>query len=385
MGIFYKCPLCGNEDIRYIGFRHGKPYCRKCVAFKNNSEPQKNTFPKNASIVLNYELSEEQKNLSDQILDNYKNGKNSLIHAVCGSGKTEIVLGVISYAVKCGERVAFCIPRRDVVIEIHDRLKEIFKWNKVVAVYGGNTDKLEGDIIVLTAHQLFRYQGYFHLIILDEIDAFPFAGNDLLDSFFKRACIGNYVMMSATPSDTVINEFKKSGGQILSLNNRFHRHLLPVPEIVVHKKPFYYSALFSYVSQFIKETKQVFIFAPTIEICENLFTILKIKFQNGNCVHSKKPDRAQIIQDFKCKKYMYLVTTAVLERGVTVKDLQVIVFLANHNVYKTHTLVQIAGRSGRKKDAPEGRVIFICEKITKEIENSINQIEHANKDLQNMF
>lgn len=385
MGIFYKCPICGNEDIKYIGFKNGHPYCRKCIAFKSGEEPKKLNYPKTASVVLNYDLSEEQQELSNKLLENYKNGINSLIHAVCGSGKTEIVLGVISYAVRCGERVAFCIPRRDVVIEIYNRLKEIFKWNKVVAVYGGNTEKLEGDVVVLTTHQLYRYPNYFHLIVLDEIDAFPFAGNDLLLSFFKKSCIGHYVMMSATPSDEVIKEFKNNGGDILSLNNRFHRHLLPVPEIYIKKKPFCYQTLFTFVSKFLNETKQIFIFAPTIEICENLYSILKFKFKGGNCVHSKKEDRGKIIEDFKTQKYKYLVTTAVLERGVTVKDLQVIVFLANHSVYKTHTLVQIAGRSGRKKDAPEGRVIFICEKTNREIENAIEQIESSNKNLQNMF
>lgn len=385
MGIFYKCPVCGNDDIKYIGFKNGHPYCRRCIAFKMQSEPKKLNFPKQASIVLNYSLSEEQQSLSDQILQNYKNGINTLIHAVCGSGKTEIVLGVISYAIKCGERVAFAIPRRDVVIEIEARLREIFKWNKITSVYGGHTDNLEGDIVCLTTHQLYRYQEYFHLIVLDEIDAFPFAGNELLESFFKKSCIGHFVMMSATPSDEIINRFKQNGGEVLSLNTRFHKHSLPVPEIVKRKSPFNIIVLFKYLSSFLKETKQVFIFTPTIQICEEIFSILKLRFKGGNCVHSKKADRAEIIQNFKDKKYRYLVTTAVLERGVTVKDLQVVVFKADHPVYETHTLVQISGRVGRKMDAPEGRVIFICENITNEIENSIRQIESSNKDMQNMF
>lgn len=385
MGIFYKCPICGNEDERYIGYKNGHPYCRKCISFKSNSEPKQLNYPKTASIFINYSLSEDQQKLSDQILDNYKSGINSLIHAVCGSGKTEIVLGVISYAIRCGERVAFCIPRRDVVIEIYNRLKEIFKYNKVTAVYGGHTEQLEGDIVCLTTHQLYKYQNYFHLIVLDEIDAFPFDGNELLKVFFNKACIGHYVMMSATPSEKIVKEFILSGGLVLSLNTRFHKYPLPVPEIMISKKPFYYSVLIKHLKLFIKETKQVFIFAPTIKICEDLFKILNLAVKGGNCVHSKKKDRPQIIQDFKEGKYRYLVTTAILERGVTVRNLQVIVFLADHAIYQTSTLVQIAGRSGRKKEAPEGRVIFICEKETIEIENAIHEIEAANKDMQNMF
>ena len=30
----FVCPICGNSDTRYIGFRKGKPYCRKCITFR---------------------------------------------------------------------------------------------------------------------------------------------------------------------------------------------------------------------------------------------------------------------------------------------------------------------------------------------------------------
>ena len=80
-----------------------------------------------------------------------------------------------------------------------------------------------------------------------------------------------------------------------------------------------------------------------------------------------------------------LVTTAVLERGVTVKDLQVIVFNADHVLYTSAALIQIAGRAGRKKEYPTGEVIFIASKKTNEMEESIREIERANKSLQGMF
>ena len=50
-------------------------------------------------------------------------------------------------------------------------------------------------------------------------------------------------------------------------------------------------------------------------------------------INSKSPNREELIDDFRDKKMMYLVTTAVLERGITVKDLQVIVFKADHSIY----------------------------------------------------
>ena len=67
------------------------------------------------------------------------------------------------------------------------------------------------------------------------------------------------------------------------------------------------------------------------------------------------------------------------------KDLQVIVFRADHAIYDEYSLVQIAGRVGRKKDAPEGEVIFIAREETTHIQRAIQSIVTANKALQDML
>ena len=41
------------------------------------------------------------------------------------------------------------------------RIKEAFPLNDVVALYGGNTKEKEGDIVILTMHQIYRYENYF--------------------------------------------------------------------------------------------------------------------------------------------------------------------------------------------------------------------------------
>jgi len=188
-------------------------------------------------------------------------------------------------------------------------------------------------------------------------------------------------MLSATPSNETINFFSNPGFEILNLNKRFHNFPLPVPEIVLANSMTIYLKLLRYLAIFLKETKQVFVFCPTIEICEVVYLFIKVKYKNGNFVHSKRAERTKIIDDFRDKKYQFLVTTAVLERGVTVKDLQVIIFNADHALYTKAALIQISGRAGRKKDAPEGSVIYLAKKITKSIQESIETIKHSNSDL----
>ena len=82
---------------------------------------------------------------------------------------------------------------------------------------------------------------------------------------------------------------------------------------------------------------------------------------------------------------MYLVTTAVLERGVTLENLQVIIYQADHEIFNQYSLTQISGRVGRKASYPDGEVIFLCDKKTKEIKKSIFSINEANKVLQKML
>ena len=379
------CPRCGNKNPLYIGELNGKKYCRFCISLNGKSALQRK--PNHGAVVLRlgYPLSKEQEEIANKVLENYKNKKDTLINAVCGAGKTELVYKVMAHCMSQGKTVAFAVPRRDVVIELCARIKEAFPYNFVVSLYGGHTDRIEGDVVVLTTHQLYRYENYFDLIILDEIDAFPFNNNTLLSSMFFRSVKGNIVMMSATPTKDALKYFTGENKEILELNTRFHRHPLPVPKVVrkIGVLKFYW--LVEHLKRYQKEHKQVFVFAPTIARAEYVYKVLRIFVKNGNYVHSKCKNRNEIISNFKKGEYDYLVTTAVLERGVTVKNLQVVIFDADNSIYDAKALIQISGRVGRKIDAPEGDVTFLVNKETEEIKEAINTINTKNSNLQSLF
>lgn len=385
MGENFICPRCGNSDPKYIGELNGKKYCRFCISLNGKGVVEKSRKSGPIVLKLDYSLSPEQKEISDKVVENFKNKKDTLINAVCGAGKTELVYHVIGLCLAQGKRVAFAVPRRDVVIELWYRIKDAFPTNFIVSLYGGHTDKLEGDVVVLTTHQLYRYDHYFDLIILDEIDAFPFKNNKLLNDMFFRAVKGNIVMMSATPSNDVIEYFSQENRGILELNTRFHRHPLPVPKVIIKIGYLKFPWLINLMNKYKNEGKKLFIFAPTIDRCEFVYKVVSKVIKNGKFVHSKCKDRTDIISDFKQGNFDYLVTTAVLERGVTFKNLQVVVFDADNSIYDDQALIQISGRVGRKIDAPEGDVFFLVNKTTSAIEKTIETIKSKNKNLQNML
>ena len=385
MGTLFSCPRCGNTDPRYVGYRNGEAYCRKCIGFSGALAEAKYKKTKGVHLNLDYELSEEQKNLSAQIVKNFLRGVDTLVYAVCGSGKTEISYAVIRYAMSRGLNVAFALPRRDVVIELHERLQAAFPYNSIVAVYGNHHETLEGDCVILTTHQLFRYPNYFDLIVMDEIDAFPYKGNDVLDGMFKSALRGHCLLMSATPSKEVVKAFSTGAHQMLTLHTRFHKHEIPVPKTIICKGALKLIFLAKRLRIFQKERKPAFIFVPSVNMSEALFKRLSLVCKGGNYVSSKRAGREQIIRDFKAGKYSYLVTTAVLERGITVANLQVIVYQSDDRIYDAATLIQIAGRAGRKSSAPDGEVIFLADRESEAMKRAISEIKYCNTFLQNML
>ena len=403
------CPICENDDEKLVGLYKQVPYCTRCFKVENGflmpnkgiSNASKNPdkdglvpFPDEmpslrpipekrkeapaSYLCLDYELSDEQKELSAKIVSNYVSGKDTLLYAVCGSGKTEVSYGLLDYALVNGLKAGFALPRRDVVIELHQRLSKAFPRKKVVAVYGGHAQESEGDLIILTTHQLVRYPDYFDVLIMDEVDAFPYAGNKELEDAFHDSLKGHCLLMSATPSTDLVKEFSGPNHEILMMHTRFHQQPIPVPRPVYIHGPNKFQFLSDKVDYYYKQRKPLFIFVPSVSQAESLYRVLSIKPARGNYVTSKRPDKESVIADFRNGRYDYLVTTAILERGVTVKNLNVIVFGAANGIYDAATLVQIAGRAGRKSDAPHGDVFFIADRETSAIRKAISEIRYCN-------
>lgn len=376
------CKKCGNRNPEYFGIRkNGERYCRLCLSFNGEAASvNPDLKERKAEVALSYSLSGEQKEISARLLKSYRENRDSLIYAVCGAGKTELVYATMAYALSKGRQVGFTVPRRDVVIELEERIKEAFPSFKVVSVYKDHTDDLVGDIVVLTTHQLYRYENYFDLLIIDEADAFPFRNQPVLHAFFHLSVKGNYIMMSATPSREMKDEIRDRNGTYLTLMRRYHHHPLIVPKATVF--PFFPEALVLFeLLKFQRKHLPTLVFTPTIDECERLFRIVGKMIRRGNFVHSERANRSEIIAGFKRGEYDFLVTTSVLERGVTLKNLQVIVFHADSEIYDDRTLIQISGRVGRKIDAWSGEAIFLCNRKTAEIRDSIKEIEEANRSL----
>ncbi len=380
-----KCLRCHNEDRRMFAYDHGVYYCRKCVAFGRLNVGEQDQRPtivsKKISVepLLRFQLTPEQKRVSRQVLDHLLNHKNVFVYAATGAGKTEITFESICSYLAQGKKVGFAISRRQVVLELWERLSSAFPTLRVVAVTQGYTDELDGDLIVCTIHQLYRYPFTFDLLILDELDAFPYAQDPLLHQLVKNACKGERLCLSATIDEQLQKEIDAKKLEVVELFKRPHGKPLIEPKIIQAPVWFQFVLLRLYLECFIRDRKQTLVFVPTrkkaIWIKRMLWGI------SVESIHAQDPQKDEKMKLFKEKKWDVLVSTTLLERGITIDSVQVIVFQADDPVFTQASLIQIFGRVGRKFSDPYGKGICLCQFRKKSILSCVSTIQKMNRSV----
>lgn len=373
-----RCPRCQSENLVQIGHLI---YCRDCIAF-GQIRPEDHSRPipvrpadQSVHYELNYDLSPQQAKIAYGVAQAVANGQNVVIQAVCGSGKTELVYPAICQILAKGGKVGFSLPRRDLAIEIHERLSQQLKGVDLALVYGGHHDDCYQALVVCTTHQLFRYWAYFDLLIIDEVDAFPFAGNETLEQLAHSACKGQFILMSATAFETAIPQ----GYVPFYLNRRYHGHDLPVPCLIWCPDWLFVPMMVSRMKQLIRSQASCLVFVPVKADVAKVAQQLSFFGLRSASVYAGCPQLQSIFQQFRQHEISILVTTTLLERGITFENVHIFVYRAHHVIFNTATLIQIAGRAGRKPQYPCGEVYFVGRRLSKEMKacQKILQMKNA--------
>ncbi len=373
------CPICGNDDPTTVFMVGTKIVCKKCIHYVREAlTMQEMVHDINISdYQLDYALSKAQKDCAAKVLAKLQHGHDVLLWAVCGAGKTEMMMDSIQYTLSCGGRVGFLIPRRQVVLEVKQRLANAFAHAKVVAVCGGYQDDLIGDIVVATTHQAVRYPKAFDLLILDEPDAFPYKGNAILESIVQRTRKGRMIYSTATPSRSLLNRVKSKDLSVVELNSRYTNKPMVVPQAFYG----FVWMLWMKLLWFLHTAKRsVLIFVPTIHMAKMLYQWLKPVF-NCQYLTSQTQTKETLVESFRNKEYPILISTSVLERGVTFIDIDVLIYQADHPIFDQAALQQMAGRVGRHPQYYQGRCLFLCLKRSDAIHDCIERIQYANHTL----
>ena len=373
-----KCPRCSNTDPAYFYKGSKGYYCRKCIRFSRVLLKEElegfdyEVDPEASEYAFSYELSKNQKEASDRCLRALENG-DVLLHCVCGAGKTEIAIQSIAHYLSKGCKVAYAIPRKEVVIELSDRFQTIFPKARIQAVYGGHHECLKGDLIVCTCHQLYRYHKSFDLLVLDEVDAFPLKGDETLMSIALNSCKGRLLFSTATVDDQLKKIVKERKAETIRLYVRPSYKPLSVPRVFCLPEFFTFFCLLRLMSL---TANQCIIFVSGKRKCEQLYRLTS-RFFSCTYVYSDLEQRKENIAAFRSKKYRFLISTTVMERGITIRQVSVII-LHYDGVFDEANLIQMLGRVGRCVGNDEGRSYLFCERRDTQVRRTLAYLKEAN-------
>ncbi|MCR8844794.1 helicase-related protein [Paenibacillus sp. SC116] len=314
-----------------------------------------------------------------------------LLWAVTGAGKTEMMYPLVAHALYRGGRVCIATPRRDVVLELKPRIAKAFANMRVVTLYGGSEERWDpGDVTLATTHQLMRFREAFDLVVVDELDAFPFHNNPMLERAARQACApgGAFVYLSATPPKAMQRTVRRGRLAQAIVPVRYHREPLPVPQRLAMPAVArqiaggrLHGQLMKVIHQSLARGAQLFIFAARIRHIEGIVRLLRAAMPEYVVEGTSAADamRSEKVQQFRSKEIDLLVTTTILERGVTVPKSDVIILDADDKLFDESSLVQMAGRAGRSKEDPHGLVYFAAPQWTKSQRGAMVQIKRMNR------
>ena len=393
----YQCFRCGSLiDRKLWKLSEEVLYCRACIQLGRIRSDQKLYAIAQQDFegqeVLNWKgtLTSYQQEVSDGLIQAVKEGGNALVHAVTGAGKTEMMYQVVATAIKSGQAVCIATPRIDVCIELYGRMKDDFSC-PISLLHGKSEPYFRTPLVIATTHQLLKFYQAFDLLIIDEVDAFPYVDNSMLYQAAQNAIKkgGNTLYLTATSTDELDKKVKKKEIIRYSLPRRFHGNPLVVPEIKwvpkirekIEKGRIPYQLL-----QLIKKQRQthypLLIFVSEIELGQQFTENLKKYFpkETVGFVSSQTTDRLRMVEEFRNRAITMLVSTTILERGVTFPFVDVFVLESNHKLFTKSTLVQISGRVGRSKERPTGKLLFLSDGITREMKKAIKEIKEMNQE-----
>lgn len=400
------CERCGNQESKWFAHfpcsRCQKicTYCRKCITMGRVStctllyswtpDEQQIENREIAELVWSGTLSDGQQIASTKVVQAINKDEELLVWAVCGAGKTEVLFEGIHHALTEQKRVCIATPRTDVVLELTPRLQAVFPKVEIASLYGGSDDRYKySPLTIATTHQLLRFYKAFDTIIVDEVDAFPYSVDEMLQHAVGQArkTTSSTIFLTATPNATWQRQCRLGKRNYVTIPARYHRYPLPVPHLswcgnwqkllVNGKLP---ANVMKWLSARINSGKQALFFVPKIELIPKVLPILKALHPQIEAVHAKDPQRKEKVQAMRNKEIPLLVTTTILERGVTFPNLDVAVLGAEERIFTESALVQIAGRVGRSAHYPTGEIVFFHYGRTDMMVKARKQIESMNKE-----
>lgn len=346
------------------------------MTLKNNSlgVKKENVYTnlefENFSSLLPFELTNAQKRVIEEIKKDLSSDKlmNRLIQGDVGCGKTMVAAIAMYIAVKNGYQASLMAPTTILANQHYNELKPYFEklGINVEIITSATTKKnkekiaeklLNNEIdILIGTHSIIEDNIQFNnlsLVITDE--QHRFGVNQRLKLSNKGKAVDTLVM-TATPIPRSL-AIMLYGDLDLSIIDEMPPGRTPVKTYAVDET--YESRINNFIMKNINAGRQVYVVCPLVENNETLelesveevyekykngfFKDVAVEFLHGKM---KNKEKDEIMNRFKNNEIKILISTTVIEVGISVSNATVMV-IENADRFGLAALHQLRGRVGR--------------------------------------
>ena len=334
--------------------------------------------------------------VQEQSMPKARRGKDLLVHAQTGTGKTaafglpilQQMLDAPKATVSGSPRALILTPTRELAEQLTDAIGSYAQFTelRVTALYGGvklggQTSKLAKgtDILIATPGRLLEHMALNNVtlanaefVVLDEADRMLDMGfiSDVSQIMQHTAKKRQTLLYSATSSPAVnelchkilSNHVEIRVSKANATADTVNHVMYPVEE---SRKIDLFKALLKEQNWF-----QVLVFTSTKEQADKLMAALKQSKIQAAVFHGDKSQgsRRRALADFKSAKLQVLISTEVAARGLDIQGLE---FVVNYNLpYLPEDYVHRIGRTGRAGNS--GNAISF---VSREEERTVSRIE----------
>lgn len=319
--------------------------------------------------IIPFELTNAQKKVVEQIKGDLKSNivMNRLVQGDVGSGKTMVAAIAMYLAVKNGYQASLMAPTTILANQHYLELSNYFgKLGINVDIITSSTTKKQKEKIIerlknneidilIGTHSIIEDNIEFNnlgLVVTDEQHRFG------VKQRMKLSAKGNVVdtlVMTATPIPRSL-AIILYGDLDLSVIDELPPGRKPVETYVVNDS--YNQRVYNFLKKHIDEGRQVYVVCPLVEenedldlnSVEKLYEEYKKEFAGYNVeiLHGKmkNKEKDEIMKRFKENKTNILISTTVIEVGISVPNATVMV-IENADRFGLAALHQLRGRVGR--------------------------------------
>lgn len=319
--------------------------------------------------LIPFELTNAQKKVIAQIKSDMSSEvvMNRLVQGDVGSGKTMVAAVAMYLAVKNGYQAALMAPTTILANQHYLELSEYFnKLNINVEIITSSTTKKQKEKIIerlknneidilIGTHSIIEDNVEFYnlgLVVTDEQHRFGVKQRMKLSS---KGNVVDTIVMTATPIPRSL-AIILYGDLDLSVIDELPPGRKPVDTCVVNDS--YNERMYNFLRKQIGEGRQVYVVCPLVEenedldlnSVEKLYEEYKKEFSEFNVaiLHGKMKNKEKdaIMQEFKNNNINILISTTVIEVGISVSNATVMV-IENADRFGLAALHQLRGRVGR--------------------------------------